>query len=40
MIGGCIQKYFFRGAKPDDVIVAYQKLVGYPILTPLWTFGW
>lgn len=40
MIGGIINKYFFRGAKPDDVIVKYQKLVGKPTATPLWSFGW
>lgn len=40
MIGGIISKYFFRGAKPDDVIKKYQKLVGNPVATPLWSFGW
>jgi alpha-glucosidase (family GH31 glycosyl hydrolase) len=40
MIGGVINKFFFRGQKPDDIIKKYQKLVGNPTATPLWSFGW
>lgn len=39
-IGGTINKFFFIGAKPDDVIKTYSKLVGNPTVPPLWAFGW
>ena len=29
VIGGMIQKFFFVGAKPDDIISTYSGLVGY-----------
>jgi len=35
-----IQKYFFFGDKPDDIIITYGKLSGFPIAPPLWAFGW
>jgi alpha-glucosidase (family GH31 glycosyl hydrolase) len=28
------------GAKPDDVIKKYVKLVGLPVMPPMWAFGW
>ena len=39
-IGGVISKYFFVGAKPDDIIKTYSKLVGFPTVPPIWAFGW
>ena len=39
-IGGSIQKYFFVGSKPDDVVITYEKLTGRPLVPPLWSFGW
>ena len=29
-IGGMIEKYFFVGSKPDDVIRRYTNLTGHP----------
>jgi len=40
MIGGAIERYFFQGDKPDDVIIKYEKLTGMPTMPPLWAFGW
>lgn len=40
MIGGTIQKFFFRGNKPDEVITKYERLTGMPTVPPLWAFGW
>jgi len=40
MIGGMIEKYFFRGTKPDDVIVKFSHLTGMPTMPPMWAFGW
>jgi len=40
MIGGVINKFFFRGSNPNDLVVKFQKLVGNPVATPLWSFGW
>jgi alpha-glucosidase len=40
MIGGMIQKFFFRGAKPDHVITKYERLTGMPTVPPMWAFGW
>lgn len=39
-IGGMIEKYFFRGSKPDDVIVKFSHLTGMPTMPPMWAFGW
>lgn len=39
-IGGAIEKYFFSGAKPDEVIIKYERLTGMPMMPPLWSFGW
>lgn len=39
-IGGAIEKYFFAGTKPDDLIVKYEKLTGMPMMPPMWSFGW
>ena len=39
-IGGAIEKWFFVGKKPDDVIIKYEKLTGMPTMPPLWSFGW
>ena len=39
-IGGNINKFFFVGIKPDDIIKTYSKLVGYQTLPPVWAFGW
>lgn len=39
-IGGAIEKYFFQGGKPDEVITKYVKLTGMPIMPPMWSFGW
>ena len=39
-IGGTIEKYFFRGTKPDDVIIKYTALTGMPTMPPMWAFGW
>jgi len=39
-IGGAIEKYFFQGKKPDDLITKYVKLTGMPIMPPMWSFGW
>ena len=35
-----IEKYFFRGSKPDALIVSYSKLTGMPSMQPMWAFGW
>lgn len=39
-IGGAIEKYFFRGTKPDDLIRKYEFLTGMPTVPPIWAFGW
>jgi len=39
-IGGAIERYFFQGGKPDDVITKYEKLTGMPTMPPMWAFGW
>lgn len=39
-IGGTINKFFFVGTKPDEIIKTYSKLVGYPTVPPIWAFGW
>jgi len=39
-IGGAIEKYFFAGAKVDDIIIKYEKLTGMPMMPPMWAFGW
>jgi len=39
-IGGMMQKFFFRGDRPDAVITLYEKLTGMPQMPPLWAFGW
>ena len=39
-IGGAIEKYFFQGGKPDEVITKYVRLTGMPIMPPMWSFGW
>ena len=39
-IGGAIEKWFFIGSKPDDVIIKYEKLTGMPTMPPQWSFGW
>ena len=33
-IGGAIEKWFFIGSKPDDVIIKYEKLTGMPTMPP------
>lgn len=39
-IGGAIEKYFFAGTKPDEIITKYEKLTGMPMMPPMWAFGW
>ena len=33
-IGGAIEKWFFIGSKPDEVIIKYEKLTGMPTMPP------
>lgn len=39
-IGGIIDMYLFTGKTPEEVIRKYHKIIGYPVLTPIWSLGW
>jgi alpha-glucosidase (family GH31 glycosyl hydrolase) len=38
--GGIGDMYFFTGKTPNDVTIAYHKIVGEPVVTPQWALGW
>ena len=32
--------YIMTGKDPDEITYKYQKIVGFPVLTPQWALGW
>jgi len=38
--GGILDVSFVFGKNPIDVTVQYHKIVGIPLLTPMWALGW
>lgn len=38
--GGLGELLFFFGANPNEVVIQYHKIVGFPVLTPQWALGW
>jgi alpha-glucosidase (family GH31 glycosyl hydrolase) len=38
--GGQIEIYMLFKGTPKQIISAYQKLVGLPVLPPIWSLGW
>ena len=39
-IGGIVDLHFFAGATPLEVIRNYHRVIGRPLLPPLWALGW
>lgn len=37
--GGILDLYFFSGPSPTSVVEQYGQLLGFPVWTPTWAFG-
>lgn len=40
MTGGFVDLYYFTEGTFDETVKEYHKLVGAPVLPPLWGLGW
>lgn len=38
--GGIGDMYFFAGKNPNELTANYHRIVGAPVVTPMWALGW